>query len=61
MLSYFQFQDNLKRFKREQYHIVRNEGIINFFGDFEKYLSEDEMWNLSETIKPRGQSNKSLK
>ena len=51
-------QDNLQRFKKEQYNINRNEDLILFFGDFEEYLTEDEMWNLSETIKPRGSGNK---
>ena len=49
---------NLQRFKKEQYNINRNEDLILFFGDFEEYLTEDEMWNLSETIKPRGSGNK---
>ena len=54
-------QDNLQRFKKEQYNITRNEDLILFFGDFEEYLTEDEMWNLSETIKPRGAGSKSNK
>ena len=52
-------QDNLQRFKKEQYNITRNEDLVLFFGDFEEYLTEDEMWTLSETIKPRGSGNKS--
>lgn len=54
-------QDNLRRFKKEQYHINRHEEIIFFFGEFDQYLTEDEMWNLSESIKPRGQQNKTIK
>ena len=54
-------QDNLQRFKKEQYNITRNEDLILFFGDFEEFLTEDEMWNLSETIKPRGAGSKSNK
>ena len=54
-------QDNLQRFKKEQYNINRNEDLILFFGDFEEYLTEDEMWNLSETIKPRGSGSKTNK
>jgi len=57
----FNILDNLRRFKKEQYHIARNEEIILFFGEFEEYLSEDDMWALSETIKPRGQANKQAK
>jgi Rap guanine nucleotide exchange factor 1 len=54
-------QDNLRRFKKEQYHLSRHEEILQFFAEFEDYLTEDEMWNLSETIKPRGQTNKGIK
>lgn len=57
----FNILDNLRRFKKEQYHINRQEEIVLFFGDFQQFLSEDEMWSLSESIKPRGQTNKSLK
>ena len=47
-------QDNLRRFKKEQYQLGRHEEIILFFGEFEEYLTEDEMWALSESLKPRG-------
>ena len=57
----YNFQDNLRRFKKEHYNINRQEEIVLFFGDFQQFLSEDEMWSLSESIKPRGQTNKSLK
>ncbi|KAH8034111.1 hypothetical protein HPB51_020128 [Rhipicephalus microplus] len=37
----------------------RNEQIIDFFNNFEDYLSEDAMWEISENIKPRaGQKKK---
>ena len=52
-------QDNLSRFKKDlQYQVDRKEDILIFFGEFSDYLSEDEMWTLSETIKPRGSSKK---
>ena len=51
-------QDNMKRFKKETYQISRQEDIVQFFSEFEDYLTEDEMWNLSEAIKPRAQGNK---
>ena len=53
--KYF-FQDNLRRFKKVHYQITRHEDIIQFFANFEDFLTEDEMWNISETIKPRGQN-----
>lgn len=36
------------------YNIRRNDEIIDFFNNFEDYLSEEAMWQISETIKPRG-------
>lgn len=36
------------------YPYKRNERIIGYFGNFEDYLDEDAMWQISETIKPRG-------
>jgi len=57
----FHILDNLRRFQREQYQIPRHEEIIVYFREFDEYLSEDDMWNLSESIKPRGQTNKGVK
>lgn len=51
----FNILDNLRRFKKETYHFERREDIIQFFGEFEHYWSEDQMWAISESIKPRGQ------
>ena len=49
----------MRRFKKVQYHIARQEDILQFFGDFDDFLTEDEMWSISESIKPRGgQTNK---
>ncbi|XP_013109512.2 guanine nucleotide-releasing factor 2 isoform X2 [Stomoxys calcitrans] len=45
---------NMKRFKICSYKYRRNERIISFFDNFEKFLGEEEMWQISETIKPRG-------
>lgn len=36
------------------YPFKKNERIIGFFDNFEYYLDEDAMWQISETIKPRG-------
>lgn len=32
----------------------RNERIIQFFQNFDDFIVEDAMWQLSESIKPRG-------
>ncbi|XP_061506106.1 guanine nucleotide-releasing factor 2 isoform X9 [Anopheles gambiae] len=45
---------NMKRFKKGSYPFKKNERIIGFFDNFEYYLDEDAMWQISETIKPRG-------
>jgi Rap guanine nucleotide exchange factor 1 len=50
----FNILDNLRRFKKEQYQLARHEEMILFFADFEDYITEDEMWAVSEQLKPRG-------
>ncbi|XP_050101033.1 guanine nucleotide-releasing factor 2 isoform X2 [Anopheles aquasalis] len=45
---------NMKRFKKGCYPFKKNERIIGFFENFENYLDEDAMWQISENIKPRG-------
>uniref|UniRef100_A0A336LKX5 CRK SH3-binding GNRP n=1 Tax=Culicoides sonorensis TaxID=179676 RepID=A0A336LKX5_CULSO len=45
---------NMKRFRTGSYSFKKNERIIAYFGNFEDYLDEDAMWQISETIKPRG-------
>ncbi|XP_022672783.1 rap guanine nucleotide exchange factor 1-like isoform X2 [Varroa destructor] len=44
----------MRKFKKKPYNIRRNDEIIDFFNNFEDYLSEEAMWQISETIKPRG-------
>ena len=51
-------QDNLRRFKKETYPFKRKDEVVNFFANFEDYWTEDEMWAVSEKIKPRGQKYK---
>ncbi|XP_011177583.1 guanine nucleotide-releasing factor 2 isoform X3 [Zeugodacus cucurbitae] len=46
--------ENMKRFKKCEYNFRRNERIIRFFDNFEYELGEEEMWQISESIKPRG-------
>ncbi|XP_017470048.1 PREDICTED: guanine nucleotide-releasing factor 2 [Rhagoletis zephyria] len=46
--------ENMKRFKKCEYNFKRNERIIRFFDNFEYELGEEEMWQISESIKPRG-------
>ncbi|XP_043065961.2 guanine nucleotide-releasing factor 2 isoform X2 [Drosophila bipectinata] len=45
---------NMKRFKKCAYPFRRNERIIRFFDNFKDFMGEEEMWQVSEKIKPRG-------
>jgi len=54
----FNILDNMKRFKKGQYQFKSNEKIANFFSNFDDCISEEEMWRISEAIKPRGRSTK---
>lgn len=40
-------------FHSSAYPFKKNERIIAFFDNFENYLDEDAMWQISENIKPR--------
>lgn len=54
----FNILDNMKRFKKCQYHFKKNEKVIAFFDNFEHYLNEEALWSISEGIKPRGGKKK---
>ncbi|XP_062584214.1 rap guanine nucleotide exchange factor 1-like isoform X5 [Saccostrea cucullata] len=56
----FNILDNMRRFKKCNYQIKRNEKLINCFNDFDDYLSEESLWQISEKIKPRGGNKKRL-
>ncbi|XP_017148131.1 guanine nucleotide-releasing factor 2 isoform X7 [Drosophila miranda] len=45
---------NMKRFKKCAYPFRRNERVILFFENFKDFMGEEEMWQISEKIKPRG-------
>lgn len=44
----------LMHYFRSTYQFKRNERIIGFFQNFNDHINEDAMWQLSESIKPRG-------
>lgn len=56
----FNILENMKRFKNCQYPFKRNEQIISFFNNFDNYLCEESMWQISESIKPRGGKKKDV-
>lgn len=55
----FNILDNMRRFKHCQYPFKRNDQTVSFFNNFDNYLCEEAMWQISETIKPRGGKKKS--
>ncbi|XP_045760965.1 guanine nucleotide-releasing factor 2 isoform X3 [Maniola jurtina] len=50
----YTIMENMKRFHKEQYKFKKNERIQAMFNEFDDVLSEETMWQISETIKPRG-------
>lgn len=46
--------ENMSRFRKCAYDLKKNEKIIALFNNFDYYLSEESLWQLSEMIKPRG-------
>uniref|UniRef100_A0A0N5APS1 Ras-GEF domain-containing protein n=1 Tax=Syphacia muris TaxID=451379 RepID=A0A0N5APS1_9BILA len=54
----FTILDSIRRFKSWNYCIEKDEKILQLFGGFKDYLSEDDIWELSESIKPRSRKNK---
>jgi len=53
----FNILDNLRRFKKETYPFKRKDEIVNFFDEFRDFWTEDQMWAVSERLKPRGQAS----
>ncbi|XP_033727703.1 rap guanine nucleotide exchange factor 1-like isoform X2 [Pecten maximus] len=49
----FNILDSMRRFKKCNYECKRNEKIMTVFNNFEDYLSEESLWQISEKIKPR--------
>ncbi|XP_021352661.1 rap guanine nucleotide exchange factor 1-like isoform X1 [Mizuhopecten yessoensis] len=49
----FNILDSMRRFKKCNYECKRNEKIMSMFNNFEDYLSEESLWQISEKIKPR--------
>ncbi|PNF16330.1 hypothetical protein B7P43_G10833 [Cryptotermes secundus] len=50
----FNIVENMKRFKKGTYVFKKHERIIAFFNNFDEFLCEEAMWQISESIKPRG-------
>ncbi|XP_028025511.1 guanine nucleotide-releasing factor 2 isoform X12 [Bombyx mandarina] len=55
----YHIMENMKRFHKDrQYKFKKNERIQAMFNDFDDVLSEEAMWQVSESIKPRGGKTK---
>lgn len=46
--------DAVRRFKQQLYDYERNEKILDFFNEYEDHIDEDEMWEISQQLRPRG-------
>jgi hypothetical protein len=42
------------------YDFKKNTRVIDFFNNFDNYISEESLWQISETIKPRGSAQRKL-
>ncbi|CAK9298104.1 unnamed protein product [Gordionus sp. m RMFG-2023] len=51
--QFFTVLQSLKRYREKSYKILPNAKILEFFGGFTNHLSEEELWKMSESIKPR--------
>ncbi|XP_059151465.1 rap guanine nucleotide exchange factor 1-like isoform X2 [Physella acuta] len=49
----FNILDSMRRFRTSNYTMKRNEKIMNTLNNFEDYLNEDVLWQISQKIKPR--------
>ncbi|XP_067661881.1 rap guanine nucleotide exchange factor 1-like isoform X2 [Haliotis asinina] len=50
----FNILDSMRRFKKCNYEFKKNEKILAIINEFDDYLSEELLWQISEKIKPRG-------
>ncbi|XP_064650315.1 guanine nucleotide-releasing factor 2-like isoform X3 [Lineus longissimus] len=50
----FNILEAFRRFKKAHYKHPKNKNIVTFFNDFDDHLSEESLWQISESIKPRG-------
>ncbi|XP_074654092.1 uncharacterized protein LOC141908130 [Tubulanus polymorphus] len=57
--QFFNLLDALRRFRKCDYPFKRHSKIILMFNNFDDVLCEESLWQISETIKPRGGASKS--
>jgi len=49
----FNILDQMRRYRNSHYPFTKNEEITRLFSNFEDYLDEDSLWQISEALKPR--------
>lgn len=49
----FNVLNTVRRFKESQYEFTKNEKIWDLFDKYDDHLSEEELWDKSQAIKPR--------
>jgi Rap guanine nucleotide exchange factor 1 len=57
----FHILENMRRFQKCHYLFKRNDRIVAFFNEFNDFLCEESMWQISESIRPRGSNNGATK
>jgi len=50
----FTILDNMRKLRRMPYQLEKDDEIIAYFGNFNDFLCDDRLWEISEAIKPRG-------
>lgn len=54
----FYILDQLRKFRHSHYNLKRNDAVFNFFDNFDSYLCEETIWQMSQQIKPRPNTKK---
>ncbi|CAL1536377.1 unnamed protein product [Lymnaea stagnalis] len=49
----FNILDSMRRFRTSSYQLKRHDKIMSMLNNFENYLNEDLLWQISQKIKPR--------
>lgn len=44
----------IRKYVYRSYNFKKHDHIIAFFNNFDEFLCEEAMWQISESIKPRG-------
>ena len=57
----FHILENMRRFQKCHYLFKRSDRIVAFFNEFNDFLCEESMWQISESIRPRGSNNGATK